>query len=298
MRVSVVAAMALILTSCSGLDRRDFRGLKTEAADGRFGEAVFVTSGGCPQADKVPFTDEEFAAAGAVLLPVVASTGASFLTSYIEKSLEKAKEGLSGQFVASAVVNAGEPRTDGCLIIVRGIFDDVFSGDPGDFRQETLEALSLADYPAFYLELKTRRDTENIALQPAYLAYSTSISRRSGSGRKNVAAVVVASSEALTNDEGVRGDAPFAVFRHDLGRLQIGRSYNAAQLMPGTAASQPLDEGFSTGAYNISVLVTDSEGPSIALQALTAAYSDNAGDLENALENIFRNALGAGEEGK
>ena len=55
-----------------------------------------------------------------------------------------------------------------------------------------------------------------------------------------------------------------AVYRHNLGRLEIGKHYGADRLA-GTAAAQTISG--SPGPM-ISALVTESENPSIALRAL------------------------------
>lgn len=163
--------------------------------------------------------------------------------------------------------------------------------------------MGLTEYPAFYMELSVNdkkskdNDKKALELEPVYLSYAASSAKTLGSARKHVS-VVIAMSDAAPKVSGeLEEEKAFAVFRHDFGRLDIGKSYNVDTLK-GTTASQPPSEKFNQEVFNISALVTESEGPSIARQALIDAFNNKKGDLQSALEQAIKNAFGGEEEKK
>jgi len=81
-----------------------------------------------------------------------------------------------------------------------------------------------------------------------------------------VSVVIAIAEKQPKSAEKIDVDA-VAVYRHNLGRLEIGKHYGADRLA-GTAAAQTISG--SPGPM-ISALVTESENPSIALRALETA---------------------------
>ena len=77
--------------------------------------------------------------------------------------------------------------------------------------------------------------------------------------------------------------APANGVRLDFGRLEIGRVYSQALLIP-TKASVSLDSG---GLFTVSAIVTESEDPDVALTALAAGFDSQKTDLTTALKKAL-----------
>ena len=103
--------------------------------------------------------------------------------------------------------------------------------------------------------------------------------------------MVVMSKAATTKDGQLQEDTAPAVLLHNLGRLEIGKFYEGEAILSGTSSSQEI-KSFPEAPFNISVLVSESEDASIALQALTEAFNANKGDVETALKDLIKDAIG------
>jgi len=93
----------------------------------------------------------------------------------------------------------------------------------------------------------------------------------------------------------------FAIFRFNLGKLKAGSYYEdntGTSVLRGTASSQLFAADFSNASINAAALVTDSEEPSIALQALVSTFDAKKGDLQKAIDDAIKKALGNVEKEK
>lgn len=286
MRTVALVVACCLLASCARYDVRTLRDLATTKADMRQGTAVYV-SRACPSDS----TEE-----AAALLGLVASFAADFAIGYISKSLDEAKKGLDGQFMAvgvpDEVLDLSKPW---CLVVVSGIFgtnSSAVKGGPSFMTASLLNKLGLVDIPSFYLEAKLEPDGNALVVKPFFLNYAASSARNPGSGKKNVTAVIGMFDTVPAKPKDVDTADSLAVFRHQFGRLEIGKSYDET-LLKGTAASQPKPASAPSRKVNIVALVTESEEPGLALQALTATFESKKGDLQKLIEDALKRALGS-----
>lgn len=278
-------ALPVLLGGCAsmfGSHDASMSGLTTEPAPVRVG--AFVTAmPRCPVSDTERFE----------MSSLIASFAGDFLFSYVDAALKDYQEGLNGAFVASGVVD-GELGQGSCIIIANGPLGPVqptFVEGGSQFSSADLQDLHLADVPAFYLEARVLWDPDqtHLTLRPEFLSYAASSARTRGSGAKHVSLVMTVDETAADATANASDSGFSAVYRINLGELEIGRHYDAAQLRY-TGASQAITPADLRSA-NVSVLVTESEDPSLALQALSAAYQSNSGALQSAFEDMIASAL-------
>lgn len=128
-------------------------------------------------------------------------------------------------------------------------------------------------------------------LQPSYLSYAASNARNAGSGRKYVTLALALSQMTPAKADELSEDKSFAVFRMDLGRLEIGKRYEE-KLLAGTASSVGFSQqSYENEAYNITALITETENPGVAFQVLSETFATKKGDLEKALEETIKKAV-------
>ena len=296
MRSVVAIVLAAGVGGCSTIDTRSYSGLSADkAAETRVGEIIRIL-------EKCPVTEGESQIFQTPLFSDVKLV-ASVVTSAIGEAIKEAKEGLSGQFLAYGAYNAVEEVSNAeksensskCVTLVtlaRGLIGPLGKNLPkqdGNLQFSDLKTLGLADYPAFYLELEAKREPINdgkgatskhkLTLTPVYLHYAQSSARLEGSGSKTVSVVIAIGEKQPKSLEKIDTDA-VAVYRHNFGRLEIGKHYGKKQLAD-TAATQTVS---SFPGPMIYALVTESENPSIALRALETAFQSNKSGLFKALE--------------
>jgi hypothetical protein len=160
-----------------------------------------------------------------------------------------------------------------------------------------MEEFGFADHPAFYLELRMKPSDGRTAvtLTPQYFEYAATSAKYSGSGQKSISLVIQIAADQPTKPGDIANSTTTMVFRHNLGRLEIGRVYSAAtttKLFNGTAAWQKIPDSIANSGSNITALVTESEDPSVAFTALVDAFQSKKGDLQTAIEQAIKNALG------
>jgi len=299
---AATVVLAAGVAGCVTTDKRSYSNLSAaEAAEARVGEIILL--------DKCPVTKRERPSPPAVKPQALFPGGlvADFATTAISEAIKEAKDGLSGQFLAYGAYNNAVKELDGgkpensfefeCVTLARGMIGPRGENLPerdGELRRDDLDALRLADYPAFYLELeaddgKTCKDAapkHQLTLTPTYLHYAQSSARLEGSGRKTVSVVIAIAEKQPKSAEKIDADA-VAVYRHNFGLLEIGKHYSTAQLA-GTAATQTIS---GSSGLMISALVTESENPSIALRALETAFESNKSDLSKAFKQAIADAL-------
>lgn len=274
--------------------------------------AVVLPFKSCPSGADVPAEGQRAAAA----LPLI-GFAVDALFGAIGKAIEKRKKELNGQFLATGTLpgagSAGAGGTAaaiddlGCLVVLRGAFG---SGGTGTFRVNNengseipLDQLGLATSPEFYLELAVEKAAQEpkgdgvaapvtVMLSPVALRYAVTSARRIGSGEKTVTVAIAMGKKAVKSGEQAEKEA-LAVFRHNLGRLRVGRGYwdpESDDLLQGTASLQTLAPD-ALSSLNLAAIVTESEEPGIALEALSEAFAGN----KDALANALKEALGAGK---
>ena len=110
--------------------------------------------------------------------------------------------------------------------------------------------------------------------------------------------VLVFSDASQKKADEINEDKAFAIFRHDFGRLEIGKRYEGP-LLNGTASSAVLaTEAQDKTGFNISALISESESPGIALQVLSETFASKKGDLQKALEDTIKKAIGESKTGQ
>jgi hypothetical protein len=292
MRMIAICLVTAVVVGCSNTDKRTFSGLSTTAADSRLG-TVIALGKNCPT--------EEPAQGGQEIAPIVAplvaagvSLAASYIVKAIDNSIEEYKKGLSSSFTATGVAHLGIKNV-GCIMIARGLL-----GTPPSRKVDTADKLSiiyptlgLADYPAFYLELKAIQNVaaRTVTLQPAYISYAASSARNTGSGRKYVTVAVALSQMTPKRADDISEEKAFAVFRHDLGRLEIGKRYKE-KLLSGTGSSATFNqESYCKEGYNITALIGETEDPGLAFKIMSETFAAKKDDLEKALEETIKKAV-------
>lgn len=287
--------MTCFLMGCGSFDKRPLTGLDAEPSQHRAGTAISLLNK-CPVS-----SDEELPVA---LIAAVVPLLADFAVSTVGKVIEGQKEGLSGQFVAGAATTnfVNDISAGGCLAIYRGLFGE--TNPTGIERadgltEEDLKLLSLADYPAFYMEAETILENDALKLEPRYIRYAQSSARNDGSGRKHVGIALAVTERALKRDEDPPSDKDaIALFRFDLGRLEIGKSYlhktDTAPILTGTGSVQSIDTSKAQPA-NLLAYVVESESPGIVLEALSAAFKNEEKNLKSALGDFLKGLLPKGE---
>ncbi|GAB4394467.1 MAG: hypothetical protein Tsb0032_19890 [Kiloniellaceae bacterium] len=322
-RLGVLATAALVgLTAgCGSADTRSYKGLTvSNESVPRVGEAVMVRKN-CPILGPAATEDgpeKSAAVAAGVAIPLI-GIAVDLAANVVTKALSEAEEGLNGYFLAlgSMANDAKDGNVDTeeirCVIVARGLTGRSPADDPdipesaGQLEKADLEDLGLADYPSFYLEMKaswtqgtrevpaasggtTSEIRPILTLTPVYLHYAQSAARREGSGKKAVTvALAIASAQPADKDKLEEGAS--AVFRFNFGRLEVGHQYDEATLKT-LNSSQVIAKG---AGPSIAALVTESEQPSVALKALSEAFSSNKGDLTKALKDAISDAVGGGD---
>lgn len=297
-KLVLMGAMVLTLASC-GLDRRDFNRLSAEPSPA--GRAIagmrFLTA--CPTASpsavtgilpatvtRAPVSPRERSAIVGALAPIVADTAVEF----IGLQLDRARTRLNGIFLATGVHVRGPERLraagqtvsrdDGCVVIFHGssgveLDDDIGSGLP----HGVLSSLGLSGQPAFYLELASETQNGTRVLRMHHLQYAATSAMRRGSGRKTVTVAIGFGASGKNAEEPTEAAE---VYLFNLGQLEVGNSY------PGLPSQAAVAKLAATGTFNMVARVTESEEPSIALEALTKSFATNKKGLSEALQEALK----------
>jgi hypothetical protein len=275
-----------LLASCGGHALR-YAGVETMAKDEGLRE-VGVVNFTCEGPNAI---ESSALAAAGIGIAIDTAIGA------ISKSLANAQKARTGSWTASN--STGEIRascSNAKMTLKRGVFS-AGSHAPNLF-------------PAFELSAKvTVQESSDlnslvITVEPNELHYSDTSARNRGQGKKDVtlgisissvgAVVSSANSEGFKPTEGsdAPGDKnaeskpePATTNILNLGRLEIGKKYTNL----GASVSFSVPKGTR---HNVSVIVTESEDPSVVLDAFAAAFEANKSDLGKAL----RDAIGASAE--
>ena len=320
---SVIAVLlsSSLLTGCGFLgldtDRRDFRNLSVSAEEGSRTVSTVRWLSHCPtQVEIDQFGGRVLSGAGAL----VAGFAADFLVGALSGVIEDSVEGRDGSFVAlgaslrkeeypaAAQTGDADGINKGCIVVYRAaIGPDAATRSTeggGKLSPQILQALDLADYPAFYVELKvTDRKNPDVGgtkkkpspdtafvreLDPVYVHYADTSARRRGSGRKTVTMAVALGITQVPVEQSNKevSKAAASVFRFNLGRLEIGSYYGDG---PHHSATGP---AVSLAGTNMVALISESDEPSIALNALASAFESNEGDLKTLIKDAVTDALG------
>lgn len=299
-----IAGVALLImaTACSDYDTRPLTGLEAVKADERAGAAIALLDS-CPATDKRPKKPNDEEAAVGVVATMLAPVVADFVTTLIRNAIQEGQDGLSGQFVAAgATKNMRDDLATGkCLVIYRGLFGALAptaSDDP--LKGHHLGELGLVDMPAFYMEAKTTLNNSVLTLEPKYVRYAQSSARMDGSGMKHVGIVLAMTERQLSAEDDAPADKDaIALFRFDLGRLEIGRSYlhtDDSPVLTGTSAIQTLPKSDAATPANLFAYVVESEEPGPALKAVSEAFTSQEDALTTALSDFLSGLLPAEEE--
>ena len=199
-----------------------------------------------------------------------------------------------------------------CLALSRGVLKR--AGTANADKLALGEAASFDGVPAFVmladLEVKPATTGFNLTITPKFLSYAETSAPKRGSGKKDVAVLLAFDGAAPTaaakaNAEAGGGAAAAADATADpkkstggaqlqFGKLEIGKSYDAALLSPivtqTTVNKAP--------AYTVSAVVTESEDPSVVLTTFAAAFDKNKDSLSTAIQTTVKNALGVKDPAK
>lgn len=263
---------------------------------------VHKTEKAPPADDKAAFA----ATAAAIGIPLLAN----FAVTFVGESIEARSEGLSGQFIAGMNTDdikstfqphKSESKTNyPCLAIYRGLFGEAKPAEnrsTSELTEDDLTTLGLVDYPAFYMEMRGELKGNSLTLTPKYIWYADTVARSRGSGEKHVGVVLAMTEQVLKRESDPPTDADtLALFRFDLGRLEIGKSYleePGRPLLTGTGAVQPIRiEGEDKKPANLLAYVIESEDPDLVLAAFSEALESQEDDLISALTDFLRDAAG------
>lgn len=279
--IIAVAMASTLLASCGGHALR-YAGVENRAEVEGLREAGVVYFE-CKGAKPSGFSP--IAAAG-IGIAIDTAIGA------ISKSLANAQKARTGSWTAS---NSTDMIATGCakgsMTLKRGVF---LSGT---------EAPSL--YPAFDLRATVTTEQSKVSnylivtITPDELYYSDTSARSRGKGKKDVTLGLSISSvggaASSANSEGSKpadGKEPTDEKKAEsepgttkanilnLGKLEIGKKYTNL----GTSVSFSVPKG---ARHNVSVIVTESEDPSVVLDAFAAAFESNKSDLGKALRDAI-----------
>ncbi len=230
-----------------------------------------------------------------VLTPLIAF-GADFAVKYIGKKIEERKADLSGQFLSTGKLNS--LGSDRCVVVVRGNLQEPIKAKLGEHiknapysnhEEKWLKDNGWLIYPEFYLLMQPNVEDDIASLMPYKLNYGNTSAKRAGKNKKNVSLALAMSFDSLLSEEEIGATDAKITFRHNFGELEIGHSYDKHQLT-GTAAYSKLNT--TDGPFLATGLVTESEEPSIALQAMSEAFESKKGDLQKSLESILAKIAG------
>ncbi|OYQ25664.1 hypothetical protein CHU93_13095 [Sandarakinorhabdus cyanobacteriorum] len=233
-------------------------------ATNRLAATVTLTRGQCegPDEQAAPAAT----AAGPVLIGIVASAAVNLVGSL----LQQWRDGASGQFLATGVVDS--PLCNGVHTL----------------KIERKLLVSGGKMEPFELTAKLANKDGQLTLTPNQLSYgSTSAARQTRT--KHVSIVPAFSSQAPSDGKTVNEEKALASFRLNFGELEMGKRYDAS-LLEGTAvmASLPKD----TKGFNMAALVTESREAGPALKALVDAYADGKDDLAKTLAKLIEKTAG------
>ncbi|HEY0312924.1 MAG TPA: hypothetical protein VGC56_10570 [Allosphingosinicella sp.] len=311
-----IAGVAAIISLLSGCASNSLRYASTDVppipAGEREATAIFVDSGTCasPRAPD---------AAGGLVGAALIGIGVDFAVSAASALLKRQRDGRNAVWAASAEASGIHPRPAPrtfCLTLVRGVLADAtavdargashptFRGEPAFlFKVDlTLDALTApaprpGAHPAGAGEAAAGADEgpAGAALHatPYELRYAETSAPVRGSGRKDVSVVLAFSPQTLEATAGAAGvpdTAKAAVLRFNLGRLDVGRVYDKRLLGSSTAVTS-LPRSAQT---MVTAVVAESEGSSIALDALISAFDGNKDDLSKALKSTIQDAVSGG----
>lgn len=232
----------------------------------------------------------------------LAAAGISFLGDFIfgaiQKKIEKRKAGLTAQTLFTGVTQ-DTMVTGQCIRITAGEFGRLkpkgVDSSNGKLNKVFLQKAKLADYPEILIELKTKRKDNLLTLTPSYIFYRDTQAATRGKGEKKASLVIALARNALEGADNLeKNKAVVAVFRHNLGTLEIGGEYVSAEtpgLLSGTESKVVISDENLAAGVNLLAVLTESEDQSLVMSALTDAFGENSDDLKSAFEGIITDAL-------
>ncbi len=285
-----IAALALALAGC-GQDTRDFRDLTvkdTEAS--RVGTSLRFLSA-CPsrhpKAAHIAKPGQDSRTKS--LSPAIAGLAADFAVNFIGATLEQLKKAQNGTFLATGVYEGPEKlqrngaaivENGGCVVIYRGaIGPTVQNSNAGKLSQASLDALGLADTPAFYVEFSVEDAAGYRVLSLNHLIYADTSARARRSGVKSVVIALTMGLKTVPKDSSDIGSENVAVFRFHLGQLTIGNFYGADNGVRSASAT------IIPNGTNMIAVVHETANPSLAIEALASAFSKNKDDIGDAIKD-------------
>jgi hypothetical protein len=227
-------------------------------------------------------SDQKFDPLVTPIITALASVGIDFAINLVQAELKRQKEGQNAVWVAAVGTNILADDGDYCLTIYRGVL--------------LKDSQNLKNYPAFeaLIDLKavTVDKTVLLTARPYEIRYAETSAPVRGKNRKDVNVILAFSPQTL-QPETAPGKVPETkaapvVLRLDLGRLDVGKFYNAA-LLKNIAAVGGMPKIAQT---TITAVVSESEDSTAALNAVTAAFDSNKADIAKALKDIIKDAVG------
>ncbi|MEA3035110.1 MAG: hypothetical protein QOH04_869 [Sphingomonadales bacterium] len=256
-------------------------GKQPEPASQREATGITLTSGTCGSRDERGFIP------AAILIPL-AGMAVDFAMKLVGDELKRLKEGRSAVWFASTGTDAFPKDEKGtfCLTLYRGVIE-----------KDEERGQKLLDWPVFFMQADVAQgsmtgDAAVIKVTPILLQYADTSAPVRGTGKKDVSVVLAFSPETLQPAPGQatvpETKAAPAVVRLDFGRLQVGRTYGPA-LLTGVNGAAKMSKGTNP---TITAVVSESENPSAALEALSSAFEKDKDSLGEALKKLILEALG------
>lgn len=282
--------MAMV-ASCASSNAQSRGGSVTEATT-RHTSFIVTSTNTC--SDIVTPPDNETGLS--LLIAPLVSFAADSVFGAINAYVDQRKKDLNGAFLASGAIMQN-PGNVNCIGIVRGTIGEANFNDrrKGKIPQPSLQALGLSDYPDFMLLLNLNSSGDSLEITAEHLRYASTSARRNGSSQKNVAVVLGFSKTPIESASGITKDSTIARAPINLGKLSIGRYYEADTLTD-VSFGLPLGNDDWKAPISITASVVESEEPSLALTVLSKAWEDNKGDFQTAFEELLKSALGSDDD--
>lgn len=264
--ILIMAMASTLLTGCAGNSLRSAVA-KTQATDEGVRDAAIATFK-CGKADGEKALD-----APIIGIAVDTTLGA------LSKTLVRAQEARTASWTASGSTDKLHTcEKKGELTIKRA-----------GYKNGTMMSNPIFDLTA-NIDFQSKKG-ENLVftITPLNLIYSDTSARSRGKGFKDVTLAITFTPIGLISDASKKTEPTTTLI--NLGRLEIKKKYsnfNPKDSIIKTAISVP-----EARAYNISVVVTESEDPSVLLEAFGEAFEGNKSDLGTALEDAIGRAVGS-----
>ncbi|MEP5758702.1 MAG: hypothetical protein ABJ327_05185 [Litoreibacter sp.] len=298
-KIALICAVGLALTACT-TDRREFVGLSVTSENETRAIAVVRHLSVCPTETTGPILEitpaslqnptaggfNKRSAIGSAAIAI----GVDFAIETASIGLARANANRNGSFLATGAHIGGPEQViqsngtksagNGCIVVYHGPSGPMSETPIGEgLRTDIVGSLGLSDQPAFYLELKSSVHNGARVLHLNNLQYAATSALSRGSGHKTVTVALGFGAPKKSSNDPLTG---VEVYLFNLGQLKIGSTYLANPSQVAVSAET------ANGTYNMVAKVSESQDPSVALDALATAFDSNKSALAGALKEALQ----------